>query len=206
MLNYYVPGVPMPYVGYDSYGRPQQYPYRYENNPDYFANQPNGNMAMQQGVRQTLNQQPNFTCIQVPDIEYAKKVFVAPNQIVYMFCQNKPELYAKATDSVGVGPIRCFKLVEFQPPTEQTPMQANEQRQDVVLQEEFNNFVNVVKTTLASIQENMLSKSELQEQLQHVEAYGPPKSQIKKQSKNERTEPYVGNQTTESVSVGGVGK
>lgn len=188
--SYYMPPS-LPYNSYDPYGRPQPiYPYRYDsNNVDYLLNQQNGAMGVPPNMTQSTNPQQNMTCIRVTDRESAQKVFVAPNQILYMVAQNRPELYVKATDSMGLGQIRYFKIFEFNPEEEQAQTPVSDQMQNVVTQEEFNNFASAVKATLASIQQNMLSRSELQE-LQRAESHTPMpvKPQVKKQTKNEQLE------------------
>lgn len=158
------------------------YPYRYQyGNPEYMN--PMQNTINQQNRQLQNQQQSTLTCVQVPDLEYAKKVFVSPNQTVYMLSQNAPEIYAKSADAMGVGPIRCFKMVEFDPEAEKTKEIVNNQMETLVTREEFNIFANNVTNALNSFQQTLMQN---QEQNQQQNAGMNGKTQTKKQSKSEQ--------------------
>lgn len=109
-----------------------------------------------QPTQQPIQQNPTIPCIQVPNIEYARSVTLNPNQTLYMVSQNSPELYAKATDSMGVATMKTFKLVEFDPTVEAAQQAVNNQSVNFVSREEFNNFVNNVSNQFSIIQQNII--------------------------------------------------
>lgn len=159
MANPYI-GAPGIYGGYDpynpgtpySYGNPYRSPY---NSTTYGAlNPPPAQSVGQQPVQQPMQGQA-LQCIQVPNADYAKSVVLNPNQTLYMVSQNAPELYAKATDSMGVATMKYFKLMEFDPTMEAAQQAVSTQIGNVVSREEFNNFANSVAAQFNALQQGL---------------------------------------------------
>lgn len=168
MANQYM-GVPG-YSGYEAYnpGMPYYYTpsYRMPYNP-YSVAQNTQMQNQQQNSLPTPQEQnnQNITCIKVPDIEYAKGVFVAPNQTVYMIAQNTAELYAKVTDNMGYGPLRCFKLIEFDPTTEKAQEMVNSTSANFVGREEFNQFASNIVSEINTMKNNLNSSVSISTQV-----------------------------------------